>query len=525
MVFCLNPDCPHKKKTGHPAEFREGFTHCSDCGSLLSEEIIEKKDTQKKPPRIILTDLQRRILYTIGFVALWRIFLLIPVPGISAQALEELFKNRGVLRGLFGHGSALERFSVGALTFMPYLSAFVFVEILSLFVQPLKSWRKEGTRGRTRLRKTALFLTFPFALLAGFGNAVEFENIRGVAGEIIVQSSGWYFRIMTAFTLTAGTFIVIWILDLITRKGIGHGISILVLAEFGQNLFSQFPTVISASYQRSPLGYFLMFGFIVVALTALIVLMEGGCRRIFVKYADGIEAYIPLKFTSAGITPIYFASALIGLPVTVIGFISKSAFEKPYSALLPGHLWYYIIYVPILLFLYYFFTSFFYHPKNMISFLKDKNASILSPPGNGEENYLDRSLEYMIPIAALYLCVVLFLPNAIFDLFLNFRLDSIALIVAVAILFDLIKEIHLRRKGHFVKVAELHDVPMAGLLKSLFDQKGVPCHLRGYYHRALLYFFGPYIEISILVPEDRVVDAREVVENYFDKKVLTDLPV
>jgi preprotein translocase subunit SecY len=104
----------------------------------------------------------------------------------------------------------------------------------------------------------------------------------------------------------------------------------------------------------------------------------------------------------------------------------------------------------------------------MVTFLKNKNASILSPLGKNEESYIDRSLESMIPIAALYLCVVLFVPNAIFDLFLNFRLDSIGLIVAVAILFDLIEEIRLRRGSHLVKVAELHDVPMAGLVKSLF---------------------------------------------------------
>jgi hypothetical protein len=160
----------------------------------------------------------------------------------------------------------------------------------------------------------------------------------------------------------------------------------------------------------------------------------------------------------------------------------------------------------------------------MVTFSKNKNASILSPLGKNEESYIDRSLESMIPIAALYLCVVLFVPNAILGLFFFFHLDSIKLIIAIAILLDLTEELRLRRKANsLIKIAELHDVPMAGLVKSLLEQKGLPCYLRGYYHRALLYFFGPYIEISVLVPEDRVIDAKEVIENYLDANMLTVL--
>ena len=521
MAFCPNPDCPHKKKTGHPAEFRKGFTHCSDCGSLLTEEVIEKEDAQKTPARIISADLYKRILYTIGFVVLWRVLLLIPVPGINFQALGSFFNDGTALVRLFGYAHVLERFSVCALGIMPYLSAYMFVEILSLFIQPLKSWRKEGYSGRTKLKKIALFATILLALLAGFGNVISFENTRGVAGETVALASGW-FRIMTVITLTAGTFIMIWIADLITKKGIGHGISVLILAGFGQDIFLEFPRIISAYHQRGPLGYFLMTAAMVIALMALILLMEKGCRRISVKYDDGIEAYIPLKLTSAGITPVYWGSMLIGLPVTIFGFINNSAFHKLYVSLLPGHIWYYIVFAITIIFLYYLFTSFFYNPKKLATSLKNRQATIVSPPGKNEESYIDRSLEFMIPIAALYLCVVVLVPNAILGLFFFFHIDSIGLITAVVILLDLTEEVRLRSKGnHFVKVAELHDVPMVGLLKSLFEQKGLPCYLRGYYHRALLYFFGPYIEISVLVPEDRMIDAKEVIENYLDSNILT----
>ncbi|MGZ3597794.1 MAG: putative signal transducing protein, partial [Syntrophales bacterium] len=124
------------------------------------------------------------------------------------------------------------------------------------------------------------------------------------------------------------------------------------------------------------------------------------------------------------------------------------------------------------------------------------------------------------PIAAIYLCLVIYVPKILSRVFYS-SLDGIGLIIAVAIILDLMEELRLRKKGvNLVKIAELHDVPMAGLLKSLLEQKGLPCFLRGYYHRALLYFFGPYIEISVLVPEDKMADAIELVTRYIDSNLL-----
>jgi len=157
----------------------------------------------------------------------------------------------------------------------------------------------------------------------------------------------------------------------------------------------------------------------------------------------------------------------------------------------------------------------------MAAFLKNRQAPIIFAPGENGESYIDRSLEAMIPVGAIYLCLFVFIQQVIPRL-LDFYLGGVTLMITVAILLDLIEEMRIRRKGNnLVKVAELHDVPMAGLVKSLLEQKGLPCHLRGYYHRALLYFFGPYIEISVLVPENKITDAKEVIENYLDANMLT----
>jgi preprotein translocase subunit SecY len=524
MAYCLNPECPHKKKIGRPAEFREGITHCSDCGSLLSEEVIEKEDTQTTSSRTIPIGLYKRILYTIAFVLLWRVLSLIPVPGINFHALGIFFNDEGALGMLLGYAHILERVSVCGLAFIPYLNAFVIVEILSLFIQPLKSWRKEGYPGRIKIREVALFTTFLFAFFHGYMLAQGFEGMLAPVGEKIVRNPGLSFRLISALTLTAGTFLTIWIAELITRKGIGHGISLLILAGFGQDIFSQLSQILLLCYQGSPLWHLLMIGTILIVLMALILYMEKGYRRIFVKYENGIETYFPLKFTSAGIIPAIGGEWLIGLPITILGFTAMMGYQVSQElseALIRGSIWYYMAYAILIIFFYYLLVSFFYNPKDMVTFLKTKNASILFPLGKNEERYIDRCLEVMIPVGALYLCLIVFVPQVISRLS-GFYLDGVTLIITVAILLDLIEEMNIRRKGsNLVKTAELHDVPMAGLLKSLFEQKGLPCYLRGYYHRALLYFFGPYIEISVLVPEDRVLEASEVIENYLDANMLT----
>lgn len=525
MAYCLNPDCPHRKKIGRPAEFREGFTHCSDCGSPLSEEVIEKEEPREKPPRNIPTHLKKRIFYTVGFVLLWSVLSFIPIPGFDLQGLAVFSIARPGLENLFATAPLLKRISVCGLAFLPYLNAFVMVEILSLFVKPLKSWREEGYQGRIRIKEVALFTTFLFAFFHGYVLAQGFEGMLGPVGEKIVRNPGLSFRLISALTLTAGTFLTIWIAELITKKGIGHGISLLILAGFGQDIFSQVSVILLAD----PLWHFLIMATILIVLMAVILFMEKGYRKISVRYENGIETHIPLKFTLAGVIPAIGGQWLMVLPVTILGFpgmtdrmgyrVSKTLFE-----ILTGRsVWYYIAYAIIIFFLYYLFVSFFYDPKRLAGFLRNKQASLVSPTGKDEETYIDRHLELMIPVAALYLCVVVLAPNAVFKLFpISYVVDSIGMIIAAAILLDLLEEIRARMKGsQLVKVAELHDVPMAGLVKSILEQKGLPCHLRGYYHRALLYFFGPYIEISVLVPEDRMNEAKEVIETYLDEKILT----
>ena len=468
--------------------------------------------------KFILSDFQKRVLCTIGLVLLSRVLVLIPAPGIDLEVLARVAWAPGSVLSF----SALYFFSTFALGIMPYLSAYMLVEILSLFIPPLKTWRGEGYSGRIKLKKAALFATFLFAFAWGYAMA---RGLEGFSQIQIVKTPGLSFRLILALTLTAGTFIMIWIAELITRKGIGHGVSILILANYGASIFSTFSEMKIISHEHSPLEYFSLLAIIAIALIALMVWMEKSHKKISVKFKEGIVASIPLKTTSAGTTPVEWTSILVMAPLTIYGLVDKPTSQKLLLALFPPNIWYFIAYSIGIIFLYYLFTLFFYRPKKMVTFLKNRQASIVSPPGIKEETYINKSLKVMIPIGAIYLGLIVFAPYLIFHRIFSFSFGyfgGIGSMIAVAILLDLMEEMRVKWKGdNFVKVAELHDVPMAGLLKSLLVQKGFPCYLRGYYHRALLYFFGPYIEISVLVPEGKVAEAGAVIKKYWDPNILT----
>jgi preprotein translocase subunit SecY len=468
--------------------------------------------------KFIPSDFQKRVIITLSLVLLSRVLILIPAPGIDLEVLARAVRAPG--REL--DFSTLSLFSTFALGITPYLSAYMLVEIFSLFIPPLKTWRGEGHSGRTKLKKVSLFATFLFAFAWGYAMAKGFEGMSQIQ---FVKAAGLSFRLILSLTLTAGTFFMIWIADLITRRGIGHGVSVLVLTGYGISIFSSFSEIKTMSYETNSLIYFLSFVIMTAGLVTLIVWIEKSHKKISVKFKDGLKVFLPLKITSAGITPVEWTSLLTMAPLTLYGLVDKFVSQKLILSLLPGSNWYFTAYSIGIAFLYCSFTPFFYRPKKIRTFLENRQASIVSSPGIKEETYMAKSLMVVIPIGVLYLDLVVFIPHLIFGRIFSFSFGyfgGIGLIVTVAILLDLIEEMRLRRKGNdFVKVAELHDVPMAGLLKSLFEQKGLSCFLRGYYHRALLYFFGPYIEISVLVPIGKVSEAVSLIKKYMDSNILT----
>lgn len=467
---------------------------------------------EKRPT---LSDFQKRLIYTLGMLALWRMLAHITPPGINFEALDNFFRERGgdfVMTDLFG----LSRITVLALGLMPYISASVTVEILALFLKPLKSWRESGYQGRLKLRRTALLATLLLALIQGYGIA---QGLAGMDAGSLVYNLGLSYRILFALTLATGTFITIGIADQITRKGIGHGISVIIFTSFAigllPHLFKLFDMTHKHFLSKSPFEYLFLAAGISAILIVMIVFMEKGNKRIGVKYADGMESYIPLKLTTAGIVPTDWAGYILMLPLTVLSFINIESFQKIANFLSPGKFSYSIIYAIVIISLYYLFTLFFYRPKNMISSLQHKGAFLVVPNSKNTEDYINRVLEIMAFMGAIYLCMIFFLPEILIRLGFPIFVGGMGLITTVAVVLDLFEESRIRRtSGSLTKIAEFHEVQKAGLFRGILEQRGIPCLLQGYYHRSLLYFFGPYIEISIFVPRDRSGEASELFERY-----------
>jgi preprotein translocase subunit SecY len=511
MPFCPNPECPHVKKTGRAAAFVDGLMICTDCGS----ELMEKEMPIAREKRRALSDFQKRLIYTLGMIAIFRMLTHIPAPGINGEALDRfLIERGGEFHPLDLFGSA--RITVFALGLMPYISASVAVEILALFLKPLKSWRESGYLGRLKLRQTALITATVLAFALGYWIAKVVVSMNDGS---FVYDSGIGYRLFLALTLTTGTFIIIGLANQITKKGLGHGISVIIFTSYAGGLSSHLFKLFNMGHEqllsRSPFEYLLLAFVISAVLIAIIVIMEKSNKRIGLKYEDGLESYVPLKLTTAGIVPTDWAGYILMLPITVLSFMTIEPIQKIGNFLSPGKFSYSIIYAIVIFFLYFLFTSFFYRPKDMISSLQHKGATLAVPSGKNAEDYIDRVLEIMAFAGGIYLCLLFLLPEILIRLGFPIFVGGIGLIKTAAIVLDLLEESRIRNKSTgLTKIMEYHEVQKAGLFKGILDQRGIPCFLQGYYHRSLLYFFGPYIEISIFIPQDRSAEASELFERY-----------
>ncbi|MCK4846681.1 MAG: DUF2007 domain-containing protein [Deltaproteobacteria bacterium] len=457
-------------------------------------------------------DLYRRILITIGLIILWRLFVFIPAPGIDSGVVKEFFPSNGDFKGI----------SILALGIMPYVSAYVLVELFSLFLPPLKSWRKEGSFGRRKLLKTALVVTVFLSIVHGY--IQSYMVIRGfnmvADGEAVNLPSTWS-HLQTALPLTVAVFFTLWIAHMITKKGVGHGISVIF---FGGYAVSFLPRLYKGMMEATQsvlrfeqftfedAGRVVLILLVLFVFIAIIVVFERSVKKIPVEFDDGTKAHIPIKLTTAGTVPIGFGREALLLPILLLAGVIPSWVQQ--QIFFSDSTFYYPINLIALVFLYYFFTFLFYSPERMIELLKSKNSSIVVPEGEDPSDLIKRSLKAMALAGLLYLSLFLLLSRMGMNS-LTGGLVGVGLILTVVIAMDISGEVLFRSKsGRLSKVAEFHNIPIAGLAKSLLEERAIPCHLKGYYHRALLYFFGPYIEVSLLVPEDKSEEAKELMKRY-----------
>ncbi|MFO7556167.1 MAG: preprotein translocase subunit SecY [Desulfobacterales bacterium] len=403
-----------------------------------------------------IPELKKRILYTLGLLVVYRVGVHVPTPGIDTVALASFFAQaKGTLLGLFDmfSGGALERLSVFALGIMPYISASIILQLLTVTIPHLERLSKEGEQGRKKITQYTRYGTILLSVIQGFGISVGLERMTSPGGAPIVIIPGWAFRLMTVMTLTAGTAFIMWLGEQITERGIGNGISLIIFA----GIIARMPDAIGNTFRllsTGEMGLFLIIILVVfmVAVVAFIIFMEQGQRRITVQYAKrvvgrkmygGQSTHLPLKVNTSGVIPPIFASSIIMFPATLASFIEVPWMQSVASAMTPGNIAYEVLYVGFIFFFCYFYTAVTFNPADVADNMKKQGGYIPGiRPGKRTADYIDRVLTRITLGGAIYVSAVCVLPSVLMTKFnVPFYFGGTALLIVVGVAIDTIQQI------------------------------------------------------------------------------------
>lgn len=398
-----------------------------------------------------IPELQKRIIYSFLLLIVYRIGVHVPTPGIDAAALAAFFEHaKGSLLGLFDMfaGGALSNFSVFSLGIMPYISASIILQLLTVAIPHLEKLSKEGDAGRRKITQYTRYGTVLLSIIQGFGISVGLENMAGPTGASIVLEPGWTFRLMTMITLTAGTAFIMWLGEQITEKGIGNGISLIIFA----GIVCRAPSAIFSTFSLMSTGEMGIFSILfvtvlMVAVIAVIVFMETGQRRIPIQYAKrvvgrrvygGQATHLPLKVNTAGVIPPIFASSIIMFPATIANFIDHPWMKAMAGALVPGQWIYELIYVGFIVFFCYFYTAVMFNPTDVADNIKKYGGYIPGiRPGKKTAEYIDEVLTKLTFGGAIYVSLVCVLPSILISYFnVPFYFGGTALLIVVGVALD-----------------------------------------------------------------------------------------
>jgi len=396
-----------------------------------------------------IPELRRRILFALGMLIVYRIGVHVPVPGIDAAALADIFaRAKGTILGVFNmfSGGALERLSVFALGIMPYISASIILQLLTVVVPHLERLKKEGEQGRKKITQYTRYGTVLLSIIQGFGISVGLEKMQ------VVVQPGWGFRLMTVITLTAGTAFIMWIGEQISERGIGNGISLIIFA----GIVARMPQAIGNTFRllsTGEMGIFVIILLLVlmIAVIGIIVFVETGQRRIPVQYAKrvvgrrmygGQSTHLPLKINTSGVIPPIFASSIMVFPATVASFITIPWLQGVVSALVPGNLVYELLYVGMIFFFCYFYTAVTFNPADVADNMKKQGGFIPGiRPGKRTADYIDRVLTRITLGGAIYVSAVCVLPSILTSKFnVPFYFGGTALLIVVGVAIDTIAQ-------------------------------------------------------------------------------------
>jgi len=403
-----------------------------------------------------IPELKKRVLFSLGMLAVYRIGCFIPTPGIDRIALASFFKQaQGTLLGLFDmfSGGALERLSVFALGIMPYISSSIIFQLLTVVVPAIEKLSKEGEAGRKKIIQYTRYGTMVLSVVQGLGIAIGLESMRGPAGELVVPTPGWSFRLMTVLTLTAGTAFIMWLGEQMSEKGIGNGISLIIFA----GIVCRIPTAIGNTIKLVNAGQISLFVIIFIlavmfAVVAGIVFVERGQRRLPIHYAKRVvglktfnaqSSHLPLKVNMAGVIPPIFASSIIMFPATIANFINVPWVQTAAKSLTPGNWVDNVFFVAFIIFFCYFYTAVTFNPVDVAENIKKHGGYIPGiRPGKETSDFMDSVLTRLTFAGAIYISLVCVLPTILIGKFnLPFYFGGTALLIAVGVGMDTVAQI------------------------------------------------------------------------------------
>ena len=404
-----------------------------------------------------IPELKRRILFTMLMLAVYRLGVQVPTPGVDPEALMAFFAaQRGTIFGMFDmfSGGALERLSVFALGIMPYISASIILQLLQVVIPTLEKLSKEGESGQKKIKQYTRYGTMVIAAIQGMGIAWGLESMTGGAGHLpVVMHPGWAFRLMTVLTLTSGTAFIMWLGEMITERGIGNGISLIIFA----GIVARMPSAIIKTFELMRTGeiYPIFMVLLVVAMVVVvgvIVFVERGQRRIQVQYArrvvgrrmmGGTTTHLPLKVNTAGVIPPIFASSLLMFPATVGSLVHVEWVKRAMETISPGGYFHDLTYVAMIIFFCYFYTAVTFNPVDVADNLKKWGGYVPGlRPGKPTSEYIDRILTRITLGGAIYVSAVCVLPSILIRKFnVPFYFGGTALLIVVGVAMDTMSQI------------------------------------------------------------------------------------
>ena len=406
------------------------------------------------------TELKQRIFFTLGALLVYRLGSYIPLPGIDAVALEKLFNQQG--KGILGmfdvfSGGSLSRMTIFALSIMPYISASIIMQLLSATIPSLEKLKKEGGASYQRILQYTRQLTVVLALFQSYGVAIGLSSAEG-----IVVNPGFLFITTSMITLTAGTMFLMWLSEQITQRGVGQGASVIIFAGILANLPLAIAQVLELGRSGALSAFFIIVMFVLlIGLIALIVFVERAQRRVVVNYpkrqvglnrmTGGEASHIPIKLNVSGVIPPIFASALLLLPTTILGFLGQSdnntAWLQWLNVFLGRGAWgHNIFYALLIAFFAFFYTAVVFNANETADNLRKQGGIVLGHrPGDDTAKYFDYILSRLTVAGALYLVVVCLLPEILISKYsLPFYLGGTSILIVVSVTMDTITQV----QGH-----------------------------------------------------------------------------